>query len=76
MGLIAKINFSHFVQYSEGLKSYLRYKTISCNKVALDVQLMSFLFEKKKQCLEISSFCVFVKCKDLKICDFITSIAK
>ena len=31
-------------------KSYLRYKTIICNKVAPDVQLVNFLFEEKAFC--------------------------
>ena len=29
------------------LKGYLRYKTILCYKVAVDAQLMNFLFEEK-----------------------------
>ena len=44
-------------------KGYLRYKTIFCNKSALDVQLMNFFYLKKKQCfvLEISRFLCFCK---------------
>ena len=38
--------------YMEGaprapFKDYLHHKTILCHKVALDVQLMNFLFEEK-----------------------------
>ena len=29
------------------IKGYLRYKTIFCHKIALDAQLMNFLFEIK-----------------------------
>ena len=32
------------------LKGYLCSKTIFCNKVALDVQLMNFFFEEKMFC--------------------------
>ena len=29
------------------IKSYLRYKSIFCHKIALDVELIHFLFERK-----------------------------
>ena len=59
------------------LKGYLRYKTIFCIKVALDVQLMNFFILRKNNA-SISryyNFCIFVKSTDLKFCDVIIDIA-
>ena len=49
-------------------KGYLRYKSIFCHKVALDVQSMNSLFEEKMfRSLEVSlDFCDFVKSTDFK----------
>ena len=56
-------------------KGYIRYKTIFCHTVALDVQLM-FLFEVKiVSFTRYLDFCVYVKSTDFKICDVIISIA-
>ena len=58
------------------IKGYLRYKSIFCYMVALDVQLIIF-FYLRKICffLEICSLCVFVKSTNFKICDVIIGIA-
>ena len=55
--------FSHYWEKLEKfVKCYLRYKTIFCKKVALDVLLMNFSYLKKK-CfvLEIFRFLCFCK---------------
>ena len=61
----------------KGFKGYLHYKTIFCHKVALDAQLMNFFVWSKNNVLftRYLDFCVFVKSTDIKICDFIISIA-
>ena len=63
--------------YNTRKRIYLRYKTIFCSKVALDVQLMSFFIWRKNNVLFMRylHFCVFVKSTDLKICDVVTGIA-
>ena len=56
---------------------YLRYKTIFCHKVDLDVQLMKFFIWRKNK-VSLSRylhFCIFVKSTDFKICGVITGIA-
>ena len=58
-------------------KGYLRYNSVFCHKVALDVQLMN-LFIWNKNNVSFSrylDFCVFLKSADFKICDVIISIA-
>ena len=59
-------------------KGYLHYKTVFCNKVALDVQLMNNFIWRKNNVLFLRylDFCAFGKCMDLKICDIIISITK
>ena len=42
-----KINNQTIFVYDPYLKGYLCYKTIFCHKIALDAQLMIFLFEIK-----------------------------
>ena len=38
-----EMNYKHLTSHSSTLlKGYLRYKTVLCHKVALDVQLMNF----------------------------------
>ena len=58
-------------------KDYLHYKTILCDKVALDVKLMIFFIWRKNNvsASRYRSFCVFLKPEDLKICDVIISVA-
>ena len=56
-------------------KGYLRYKTIFCNKVALDVKLMNFLFEKNVSFSRYPDFRVLVKSTNFKIRDVIIDIA-
>ena len=58
------------------IKGYLRYKTIFCHKVALDVYLMNFFMWRKNN-VSFSRYqncCVFVKAADFKIFDVIISI--
>ena len=57
-------------------KGYLRYKTIFCYKVALDVQLMNFFIwsENNVSFTRYLDFYVFVKSTNSKICDVIISI--
>ena len=76
--LISKRLVSHLVQNNKIIKGYLRYKTILCHKVALDVQLMNFFIWRKNNVSfsRYRDFCVFVKSADLKICDVIISIAR
>ena len=59
------------------IKGYLRYKSILCHKVALDVQLMNFFIwrENNFSFSRYQDFCVFVKPPDFKICLAIISIA-
>ena len=59
------------------LKGYFHYKTILCDKVAFDVQLMNFFIWRKNNVsfLRYRDFCVFVKFANFKICDIIISIA-
>ena len=59
------------------VKGYLCYKIIFCHKLALDIQLMIFLFEEKIMFFFSGylDFCVFVKSTDVKICYIIISIA-
>ena len=59
------------------LKGYLRYKTIFCNKVALDAQLMNFFIWNKNNVSfsRYLDFCVSVKSTNFKICDVMISIA-
>ena len=59
------------------LKVYLRYKTIFCRKVALDMWLINFFIRRKNDVLfsRYLDFCVFMKSIDLKICDVIIGIA-
>ena len=57
------------------LKGYLRYKTIFCHKVALDVYLMNFfIWRKNVSFSRYQDCCVFVKVADFKIWDVIISI--
>ena len=56
-------------------RSYLCYKTIFCNKVALDVWLINcFIWRKNVSFLRYLDFCVFAKSTDFKICDVIIGI--
>ena len=59
-------------------KGYLRYKTILCYKVTLDMQLMNFFIWRKNNVLfsRYRDFCVFVKPTNFKICDVIINIAR
>ena len=59
------------------IKGYLRYKTILCHKIALDVELMNFFISRKNNVSfsRYRDFCVFVKSADFKICDVIIDIA-
>ena len=64
------------MMYNTRNRSYLRDKTIFCNKVTLDVLLMNLLFEEKSNIsfLRHLDFCVFVKSTGFKICDIIIGI--
>ena len=64
------------MMYNTRNRSYLRDKTIFCNKVTLDVLLMNLLFEEKNNIsfLRHLDFCVFVKSTGFKICDIIIGI--
>ena len=56
-------------------KGYLPYKTILCNKVALDVWLMNFFtWRKNVSFSRYLDFCDFVESKDFKISDVIIGI--
>ena len=59
------------------IKGYLRYKTIFCHKVALDVELVNFFIWSKNNVsfTRYLNFCVFVKSTHFKICDVIINIA-
>ena len=58
-------------------RSYLCYKTIFCNKIALDVWLINcFIWGKNVSFLRYLYFCVFAKSTDFKICDVIIGIPK
>ena len=65
-----------FVSSAWVFKGYLRYKTILCHKVALDVQLMNIFIWRKKNISfsRYREFYVFAKFPDFKICDVIISI--
>ena len=62
--------------YNTRTRSYLCYKTIFCDKVALD-ELMNFFIWRKNNTsfLRYLDFCVFVKSTDFKISDVIIGIA-
>ena len=55
----------------EDFKGYLRCKFTSCDKVALDVQLMIFFIWRKNgvSFSRYLDFCIFVKSTDFKIGD-------
>ena len=79
--LNGKLNFlcsEYTLKIMKTLKGYLSYKTIFCNKVALDVKLMTFFIWRKSNVSfsRYLHFCVFVKSTDFKICDVIVGIAK
>ena len=56
-------------------KGYLRYKTIFCHKVAIDVQLMIFFIWSKNNAPfpRYLDFCTLVKSTDFEICDVIAT---
>ena len=49
-----------FVFVFLNIKGYLRYKTVLCHKVALDVQLMNFFYLKKKKMFRSRDTEIFV----------------
>ena len=63
------------VKVTSKFKGYLCYKTIFCNKVALNAQLIFFIWRRNVLFSRYLDFCVFVKSIDFKIYDIIISIA-
>ena len=63
--------------YKSLLKGCLRYKTILCHKLALNVWLMNFFIWRKNNVSfsRYPDFCIFVKPANFKICDIIINIA-
>ena len=71
LGALRDLCFYILLWLFHTLKGYLRYKTILCHKVDLDVELMDFFIWRKNTVLfsRYRDFCAFVKSADFKTCD-------